>query len=172
MLPRGDEPAAAAAATMRPFGSLSRTTAVLSFEFRYRAKNARPACESNRRESTAARKIHASTSPFFFPLLPALLLLFFLHAPHCFQPSRECVSRFIAHHLCKRDMLGHFYGTRADCGWDDRESLPPTSNFLTLEIKVGELRLFRKESWLKVDALNWTYLLSDNRMIEITFTLR
>lgn len=45
MLARGDEPAAAAA-TMRPFGSLSRTTAVLSFEFRYRAKNARPACES------------------------------------------------------------------------------------------------------------------------------
>lgn len=85
MLPRGDEPAAAAAATMRPFGSLSRTTAVLSFEFRYRAKNARPACESNRRESTAARKIHASTSPFF-PFFLLSSFFFFPSLPPPFLP--------------------------------------------------------------------------------------
>lgn len=157
MLPRGDEPAAAAAVTMRPFGSLSRTTAVLSFEFRYRAKNARPACESNRRESTAARKIHASTSPFFpFFLLsfssPPPPLLFSrvsraspFSAPHCFQPSRECVSRFIAHHLCNRSpiarpFLWHARGLRMRRSKMIASDFDSSSDFVNFQDKVGDGR--------------------------------
>lgn len=156
MLPRGDEPAAAAAATMRPFGSLSRTTAVLSFEFRYRAKNARPACESNRRESTAARKIHASTSPFFpFFLLsfsspppPSFIPAFLAPPPspsHCFQPSRECVSRFIAHHLCNRSpiarpFLWHARGLRMRRSKMIASDFDSSSDFVNFQDKVGDGR--------------------------------